>query len=95
MVELMELYWIFGAYTFLMFGIGIYILYNGSFQKKAAEDDADKECTICLSEQSNAIVMPCGHMCVCMDCGNSLKTSKHNLCPVCRGAIQSLIPFKR
>jgi hypothetical protein len=62
---------------------------------KAAEDDADKECTICLSEQSNAIVMPCGHMCVCMDCGNSLKTSKHNLCPVCRGAIQSLIPFKR
>ena len=40
MVERMELYWIFGAYTFLMFGIGIYILYNGSFQKKAAEDDA-------------------------------------------------------
>jgi len=35
-------------------------------------EEDDKECTICLSELSNAIIMPCGHMCVCMDCGKSL-----------------------
>lgn len=65
---------------------------------KAAEGEGDdKECTICLSEPSAAIIMPCGHMCVCMDCGKSLQKmgSGKNLCPVCRGAISTLIPMKR
>lgn len=65
--------------------------------KAAGDENEDKECTICMSEQSNAIIMPCGHMCVCMDCGKSLQSmgSGKNLCPVCRGAITTLIPMKR
>ena len=62
---------------------------------KGVSDDSSKECTICMSEPSNVIIMPCGHMCVCQSCGEELKKSKHNMCPVCRGAIQSLVPLNR
>jgi hypothetical protein len=58
------------------------------------QDAEEKECTVCLSTDSNAIIMPCGHMCVCLDCGKQLQKSSQNLCPVCRGAIQTLVPFK-
>lgn len=36
--------------------------------------------------------MPCGHLCVCNDCGDQIKTKGYT-CPVCRGNIGSLIPF--
>ena len=45
--------------------------------KGVSNEDTSKECTICMTEQSNVIIMPCGHMCVCKDCGEELKKSKH------------------
>lgn len=33
--------------------------------KGQAAGDNNKECTICLSAESDTIIMPCGHMCVC------------------------------
>lgn len=32
---------------------------------KGEAADENKECTICLSAESDTIIMPCGHMCVC------------------------------
>jgi hypothetical protein len=55
--------------------------------------EESKECLVCLSEQRNTIIMPCGHMCVCLDCGEALRSRKHN-CPICRGLIGSLVPLK-
>jgi len=63
--------------------------------KGQAEDAASKECTICMSADSNGIIMPCGHMCVCMPCGASLTKSEHNICPVCRGPITALVALKQ
>jgi hypothetical protein len=37
--------------------------------------------------------MPCGHMCVCFECGEALRNRKHN-CPICRGNIGSLAHMK-
>lgn len=62
--------------------------------KGQAEEDSSKECTICMSVDSNTIIMPCGHLCCCIDCGKSLQKSAHNICPVCRGPIQTLVPLK-
>ena len=36
---------------------------------KGAADADEKECTICLSFDSNVICLPCGHLCMCKDCG--------------------------
>ncbi len=56
------------------------------------DDSEGKECLICLSEEKNTIIMPCGHLCVCSECGKQIKEKNYN-CPVCRGDIRSLIPF--
>ena len=62
---------------------------------QAADKEEAAECTICLSETANTILMPCGHMCVCLECAKAIQKSKHNHCPICRGTIQSLIPMKK
>jgi hypothetical protein len=58
------------------------------------EEDEDKECTICLTENKDTLIMPCGHFCICSECGKSLIKAKQT-CPVCRGNIGSLIPMKK
>lgn len=58
------------------------------------DDDGEKECLICLSEAKDTLIMPCGHFCICSDCGKGLIKAKHT-CPVCRGNIGSLIPMKK
>ena len=50
------------------------------------DDDAEKECLVCLTEEKNTVIMPCGHMCVCLECGNGLVKAKHT-CPICRSNI--------
>jgi len=50
------------------------------------EDEQQKECLICLDAQKDTLIMPCGHYCICNDCGKSLIKAKHT-CPVCRGNI--------
>ena len=57
-------------------------------------DNPEQECLVCLTERKDTLIMPCGHLCVCGDCGKGLVDAKHT-CPICRGAIQSLIPMKK
>lgn len=33
------------------------------------EDDEEKCCKVCLFEEKDTLIMPCGHFCVCHDCG--------------------------
>ena len=57
-----------------------------------AEEGQDKECLICLTETRSVIIMPCGHLCVCSQCGTEIHKQKYT-CPICRGPINSLVPF--
>ena len=50
------------------------------------KDDGQKECLVCLDEDKDTVIMPCGHLCVCSDCGKGLVKNKH-VCPICRGHI--------
>ena len=50
------------------------------------KEDKNKECLICLDAVKDTIVMPCGHLCICKECGQGLVKAKHT-CPVCRGHI--------
>lgn len=43
----------------------------------------DTLCSICLENQSDSIVLPCGHTGFCSDCLNEWFTDKYS-CPVCR-----------
>ncbi|XP_055687768.1 E3 ubiquitin-protein ligase LRSAM1-like isoform X2 [Lutzomyia longipalpis] len=50
------------------------------FQETAAE------CVICMDEKVGIIFIPCGHLCVCLECHQSVAT-----CPMCRAAIDQRI----
>jgi hypothetical protein len=58
------------------------------------EDDEEKCCKVCLFEEKDTLIMPCGHFCVCHDCGEQLK-QKNPLCPMCRQHIGQLLPIAR
>ncbi|RID42997.1 hypothetical protein BRARA_J02838 [Brassica rapa] len=61
----------------------------------AVDENARKECVICLSEPRDVLVLPCRHMCMCVGCAKELRFQT-NLCPVCRQPVERLlkIPLK-
>ncbi|XP_067145481.1 E3 ubiquitin-protein ligase LRSAM1-like isoform X2 [Centruroides vittatus] len=42
------------------------------------------ECVVCLEKESRAVFLPCGHVCCCWSCGETLQT-----CPMCRADIEN------
>ena len=56
----------------------------------------EKYCSVCLSNPSTIIIMPCRHFCICNDCATlflSQEKSKNfkMWCPVCRTDIKTFI----
>ena len=54
-------------------------------------DDVDDEasCVVCLDEKKEICLVPCGHVCVCSFCANTLFSQAERLCPVCRHVIEA------
>ena len=48
-------------------------------------------CVVCLGAEREVILLPCGHVCVCATCADTLLAGGH-LCPVCRGPITTVMP---
>jgi len=48
--------------------------------------DDQKSCNLCMDKQKNIALMPCGHVCVCSECCESLIK-----CPVCRSTIHQKV----
>lgn len=56
----------------------------------------EKECSVCLVGQSDTVLMPCRHQCVCKACAGRLLAPKGlKTCPICRVKLaQCIAPFK-
>jgi hypothetical protein len=56
----------------------IYGLDNDHAQEgtTAIDDGKDEECLVCLSEKKDTLIMPCGHYCICSECGKGLIQAK-------------------
>jgi len=50
------------------------------------KEDSENECVICLDGKNDHVVVPCGHQCLCKDCGHTVKQ-----CPICRVDIISVM----
>ncbi len=44
---------------------------------------SNRECIVCMSEVKDTIVLPCRHMCLCLECANVIR-GKTDRCPLCR-----------
>ena len=58
------------------------------------KDKHTSMCVVCLSKEIEWILVPCGHKCVCQDCGRIIK-ERDKKCPICKqeiiGALDKVI----
>eukprot|EP00993_Chasmostoma_nieuportense_P003534 NODE_4244_length_819_cov_58.072254_g4086_i0.p1 GENE.NODE_4244_length_819_cov_58.072254_g4086_i0~~NODE_4244_length_819_cov_58.072254_g4086_i0.p1 ORF type:complete len:233 (+),score=47.28 NODE_4244_length_819_cov_58.072254_g4086_i0:43-741(+) len=52
-----------------------------SFEETSAAEEGNR-CKICFENEINCVLLECGHLCACFDCGKQLKQ-----CPFCRQRI--------
>ena len=48
------------------------------------------ECKICFDAPINTVLLPCGHLCVCLECSKRLVGSSR-VCPICRTKIRKVV----
>ena len=47
------------------------------------------ECSICLDNPVNTIVIPCGHLCMCWGCAETILSGSQQ-CPICRRHVRAV-----
>jgi len=50
----------------------------------------EADCSVCLTDPKNTVLLPCRHLCVCQTCMRHL-----DKCPVCRAPFSSYAVFER
>lgn len=59
-------------------------LKNEIKDKEERIEELDKKCSVCFTNKSNIIFIPCGHLCMCNDCNNRCAQYNMSFCPICR-----------
>jgi len=49
-----------------------------------------KTCVVCMDKDVNAILIPCGHLGLCIECAKEID-SNSGFCPICRQKIESFM----
>ena len=58
-------------------------------QSPSAEDT--EPCAVCLEEPRSALLVPCGHMAMCVDCAEKVLHGPRPICVVCREPIEKIL----
>lgn len=53
-------------------------------------EDAEP-CAVCLEEPRSALLVPCGHMAMCVDCADKVLHGLRPICVVCREPIEKIL----
>jgi hypothetical protein len=62
-------------------------------ESEKQEENEERLCVICLSNDRDTTVLPCRHMCMCHDCAQELR-KQSSKCPICRNHVESLLHIK-
>jgi len=65
-----------------------------SGNEATAEDDSGM-CVVCWEKAADTAVVPCGHMCGCLQCLQAMQGIEGAQCPMCRGPLTSVIRIFR
>lgn len=60
-------------------------------EKVVPKTDFADLCCICLHNNVNSVLIPCGHLILCMDCASRQGKALLNRCPICRTKVDSFI----
>ena len=61
-----------------------------SNEPPAAPEDAEP-CAVCLEEPRSALLVPCGHMAMCVECADKVLHGSRPICVVCRQPIEKIL----
>ena len=64
----------------------------GSPAEPAPSSTESAECVICLTARRTHAIFPCRHLCLCSECAGLLR-EQTNRCPICRRAVEAVIPI--
>lgn len=64
--------------------------------RRDQDQDEDRDiCKVCLDNEIQTVLVECGHMAVCVECGDKLMRNPRPECPICRaGIIKVLRTFR-
>lgn len=48
-------------------------------------------CVVCWEGMADHVLIPCGHVCLCLSCSKLLRTTLRSKCPVCNGIVQQAL----
>lgn len=57
-------------------------------------EEESSECVVCMTAPRDTAIVPCLHMCLCMECANILRSQPNSRCPMCRTAVNSLLQIQ-
>lgn len=62
---------------------------------KVLETDKERRmCVVCQDRSKSVLILPCRHMCLCVECGNHIARSRsreRRKCPLCRSKINTIM----
>lgn len=53
--------------------------------------EASNLCCICLDNDVNSVLIPCGHLSLCYGCCEVQGRQEENLCPICRSKVDYFV----
>ena len=56
-------------------------------------NESQKECVVCYEANKDTVVLPCRHMCLCINCSQIVRMQT-NKCPICRTTVSSFLHIK-
>jgi len=58
---------------------------------EAAPPDEAEPCAVCLEDPRSALLVPCGHVAMCVECAEKVLHSNRAVCVVCRQPIEKIL----
>jgi hypothetical protein len=86
--------WRVVAHRYHMSGVSWNLYEIFGLPKKDTSED-ENSCIVCMSERKSSAVIPCGHVCLCQSCGETLQKQPNAKCPLCRTGVQSLVNIQQ
>ena len=64
---------------------------GGMAALSVAEEEPPEPCAVCLEEPRSALLVPCGHMAMCVECADKVLHGSRPICVVCRQPIEKIL----
>ncbi|XP_060077365.1 uncharacterized protein LOC132556929 [Ylistrum balloti] len=64
------------------------------FEREIEKERERQKCVVCQDQDKSVLILPCRHMCLCVDCGNQIARARNvarRTCPLCRQKIRTIM----